>query len=351
MKEFDHSIVKDPEIFMQNRIPSHSDHLYYMPGKDGNPYDGKALLNGQWKFSYAENYDMAVKDFFREDHDVSGWDEIRVPAHIQMEGYGKPQYVNTQFPWDGSEEIEPGQIPTKFNPTASYVRFFSLPDAMKGKRVFISFQGVESGFALWLNGQYVGYSEDSFTPSEFEITGIVREGANRLAVQVYRWTSGSWCEDQDFFRFSGIFRDVYLYTIPDVHVRDLKIRTLLDDDYRDADLALDFLMEGEGKAELTLLPPGVKADVILAPEMKNTAVLKEEFDLTDGTSVRFPLSSPDLWSAERPDLYTLILEVYDGEGKLNETIIQKVGFRRFELKNNVMMLNGKRIVFKGVNRH
>ena len=156
---------------------------------------------------------------------------IRVPAHIQMEGYDVPQYANVQYPWEGREEVEPGQIPERFNPVASYVKYFEVPEEMEGKKVFISFQGAESGIAVWLNGNFVGYSEDTFTPSEFELTPYLKEGENKLAAQVFKWTSSSWCEDQDFFRFSGIYRDVYLYAIPEVHVSDVKIQTLLDDTF------------------------------------------------------------------------------------------------------------------------
>ena len=140
-------------------------------------------------------------------------EDIYVPAHIQMEGYDVPQYANVQYPWEGHEELHPGQIPERFNPVGSYVKYFHVPENMKGKRVFISFQGAESGLALWLNGTFVGYSEDSFTPSEFELTEYLKEGENKLAAQVFKWTASSWCEDQDFFRFSGIYRDVYLYTV------------------------------------------------------------------------------------------------------------------------------------------
>ena len=146
-----------------------------------------------------------------------------------MEGYDVPQYANVQYPWEGHEDIHPGEIPEHFNPVASYVKYFEVPEEMQGKRLFISFQGAESGIALWLNGQFVGYSEDSFTPSEFELTEYVKEGENKLAAQVFKWTSSSWCEDQDFFRFSGIYRDVYLYTVPDTHAYDLQIRAIPDE--------------------------------------------------------------------------------------------------------------------------
>ena len=162
------------------------------------------------------------------------WDDIRVPAHIQMEGYGVPHYTNTTYPWEGAEELVPGEIPTEFNPVASYAKYFTLPEHMVGKRICISFQGVESGVAVWLNGQYVGYRKNSFDPAECELTPYIKEGENKLAVRVWKWTASSWCEDQDFFRFSGIFRSVYLYMIPETHVWDVNIVPTLSDDYNEA---------------------------------------------------------------------------------------------------------------------
>ena len=153
VREFDHAIVKDPEILQQNRLPAHSDHLW-VEGEDLLP--GRYSLNGLWKFSYAENYEQAIKGFEKPEMDCRSWKEIRVPAHIQMEGYDSPQYVNIQYPWDGHEDIVPGEIPSRFNPTASYVKYFEIPERMKGRPLFISFQGVESAFALWMNGEYVG---------------------------------------------------------------------------------------------------------------------------------------------------------------------------------------------------
>lgn len=342
MAEFRYSIVKDPEIFMENRLIAHSDHEYYSSREAAaaGVSDFKYSLNGIWRFAYARNYELAPADFWKDEFDTRKWDTIRVPAHIQMEGYGHPQYTNVQYPWDGYEDIKPGEIPESFNPVASYVKYFYIPDFMKGKRIFVSFQGAESGLALWLNGQYVGYAEDSFTPSEFELTELIDlQGENKLAAQVFRFTAGSWCEDQDFFRFSGIFRDVYLYAIPDVHIRDLKIQTLLDDDYRDAKLSVDLDSIGGGKAELKLCD----GDKLVAC---GTAVL------TEGLShVSFPVTAPKKWSAEEPNLYSLEIEISDADGTVCEFIREKVGFRRFEIKDGVMCLNGKRIVFRGVNRH
>ena len=228
---FDYHKIQDPEFFKENALPAHSDHICYPDEtclkNQENPY--RFSLNGIWKFSYGRNLDDTVKGFEAADYNCKNWSDIRVPAHIQMEGYDAPAYVNVQYPWDGREDIWAGEIPSRFNPAASYVKYFRVPESMHGKPVYISFQGVESGMAVWLNGQYIGYSEDSFTPTEFELTPYIQEGENKLAVQVYKWTSSSWTEDQDFFRFSGIYRDVYLYTRPEVHIWDLKIQTLLDD--------------------------------------------------------------------------------------------------------------------------
>ena len=209
---------------------------------------------------------------------------------------------------------------------------------MEGKKVFISFQGAESGIAVWLNGNFVGYSEDTFTPSEFELTPYLKEGENKLAAQVFKWTSSSWCEDQDFFRFSGIYRDVYLYAIPEVHVSDVKIQTLLDDTFTKADLVIDTKATKAGKVKITLSKDGEELQSV-------------EETLEEESQYVMKVENPELWSAESPVLYDLLLEVMDENGQVTEVIPQRVGFRRFEMKDSIMMLNGKRIVFKGVNRH
>ena len=342
--EFNYNKIKDPEFFEENRIKAHSDHRYFASEIDfaQNRECFRKSLDGIWKFRYSKNFEEASKDFYTDDKDCRAWEDIRVPAHIQLEGYDKPQYVNLQYPWDGHETVTPGEIPTRFNPTASYVKYFTVPQQFFGKRIFISFQGVESGFALWCNGTYIGYSEDSFTPSEFELTDVLRAGENKLAVQVFKWTSGSWCEDQDFFRFSGIFRSVYLYTIPDTHVSDLKVKTILSSDYGSAKLAisLNVMTAKDSKADLTLL-------------YKDEQVASLSTTLTDGENPTITLSvdAPRLWSAEKPQLYDLFITVYDEDGVVTEFIPQKVGFRRFAMDNGIMTINGRRIVFKGVDRH
>ena len=340
--KFDYGKIKDPAFFAQNRVKAHSDHHYYKNHRElaEKNESFRQNLNGLWKFQYARNLAEAPDGFEAEDFDCKGWEDIRVPAHIQMEGYDKPQYVNVQYPWDGHEAIEPGEIPTQFNPVASYVKYFTVPENMQDKRLFVSFQGVESGFALWCNGSYVGYSEDTFTPSEFELTSYLKEGENKLAVQVFKWTSGSWCEDQDFFRFSGIFRDVYLYSIPDTHVSDIRIKTILNDTYDRGNLEIVLEAIGNGKAELILTRQGEEA-------------ARTEVELKDGQStvVELTIEQPALWSAEQPNLYDLMIQVTDNQEQLQELIPQRVGFRRFAIEDGIMKLNGKRIVFKGVDRH
>ena len=355
---FDYSKIKDPEFFKENAIPAHSDHVCY-PDREHlergeNPF--RFSLNGIWKFSYGRNLDDTVQGFEADDYNCRNWGEIRVPAHIQMEGYDVPAYLNVQYPWDGREQILPGEIPTRFNPTASYVKYFTLPESMKGMPVYISFQGVESGMALWLNGQYVGYSEDSFTPAEFDLTPYVRDGENKLAAQVFKWTSSSWTEDQDFYRFSGIYRDVYLFTRPKTHIWDLSVRTLLDDSYQAGRLVIDALSCGNGRieAELRKLPAADAPASLYAASAPEEAPLfaSAAFDMKDGeTHLSLPVSGFDLWSAEEPNLYELFLQVYDENGQLAEVLSEYVGFRRFEMIDHIMCLNGKRIVFKGVNRH
>ena len=353
MSDFDSNIIKNPEIFEQNRLAAHSDHVCYknelekIKGKSSLRYD----MNGLWKFAYAKNQSLAPCGFEAADYDCKGWDEIRVPAHIQMEGYDVPIYTNTTYPWEADESIKPGEVPEIFNPVASYVKYFTIPENMKNKRVCISFQGVESGFALWLNGHYVGYSEDTFDPSDFELTDYIIEGENKLAVRVWKWTSSSWCEDQDFYRFSGIFRDVFLYVVPCAHVEDLSVVPTLNDTFDEGTLSVSIKADGDGTASVKLYELGD----LSVEKYDRAKLLLEEFDIElrnkeicEGScNVKNPL----LWSAEKPNLYEVKIIVKDTHGNETEFISQLAGFRRFEMVDGLMKLNGKRIVFKGVNRH
>lgn len=347
MKEFSYTLVKNPEICQQNRLPAHSDHVC-MPNWFESEYNSHRFsLDGLWKFDYAKNMSLAVDGFEAEDYSCAGWDEIRVPSYIQMEGYDVPHYTNTTYPWEATESVIPGEIPTEFNPVASYVKYFTLPQNMRGERVCISFQGVESGLALWLNGQYVGYSESSFDPAEFELTPYLKRGENKLAVRVWKWTSSSWCEDQDFYRFSGIFRSVYLYIVPRTHLWDVQIVPTLSEDFAEGTLTVITTTCGKGEIEVRLL------DDTMQEVLSGIMAIEEGEAGSDQiqSGIAGSIEKPKLWSAEEPNLYVLQLEVRDENGDLTEVTSQYVGFRRFEMKDGIMTLNGKRIVFKGVNRH
>ena len=322
--------LANPEIYEVNREKAHSDHTYTT--KDGNL---RQSLNGTWKFNYTEHPDSRPADFYKIDFDVTSFDDIIVPGHIQLQGYDKPQYVNTQYPWEGHEQLVPPQIPKKRNPVGSYVKFFDVDKEPLGKETFISFQGVETAIYVWLNGEFVGYSEDSFTPSEFNITPYLKEKNNKLAVEVYRYSTASWLEDQDFWRFSGIFRDVYLYAVPEIHVRDMKV--IADYDYENGNGILATELDIIGDSDY---------------EIKLTLTDKNGIKVYEGNTANVSASIPDImpWSAEQPNLYTITAEI-SSDSEIIETAETKIGFRTFELKDGIMCLNGKRIVFKGINRH
>ncbi|MBE6853962.1 MAG: DUF4981 domain-containing protein [Ruminococcus sp.] len=322
--------LKNPEIFAVNREEAHSDHICTVNGQQL-----KQFLNGTWNFFYTEYPDNRPAEFYKIDFDVTGFDDILVPGHIQLQGYDKPQYVNTQYPWEGQEHLIPPQIPQKRNPVGSYVKFFDVDKALLGKETFISFQGVETAVYVWVNGEFAGYAEDSFTPSEFNITPFLKEKNNKLAVEVYRYSTASWLEDQDFWRFSGIFRDVYLYAVPEIHVRDMKV--IADYDYENGDGILTTELDIAGNEDYSV---------------KLTLIDKNGNKVFESDTANVTVSIPNVrsWSAEDPYLYILTAEI-TAHGKVVETAETKTGFRTFELKDGVMCLNGRRIIFKGINRH
>ena len=326
--------VADPRVVAENRMSAHSDHRAFRDRAelDAGRSGFEQLLSGTWKFHYAPSPADTVPGFEAADFDASGWDDIRVPAHIQLSGYDRAQYANVQYPWDGHEQIEPGQIPTRFNPVGSYVRSFTLEPLGAGETVSVVFEGAESAIAVWCNGHYVGYATDSFTPSEFDLTAVVVPGENRLAAQVIKWSSGSWLEDQDMFRFSGLFRDVVLRRRPATHVDDLRVRTTLADDFASAELRLEVALQGEGTVSAHLEGVGE-----LAP--------------TGDGAFGIRVEQPRLWSPESPALYELVVEVRDAAGEVTEVIPQAVGIRRFAIEDGLLRLNGRRVVFNGVNRH
>ena len=367
---FDLRRTADPEFFQENRLPAHSDHRWFASvseaaaadlvaaapsgavgvGASGGPNPAgsvsgsptpttssqssfERLLNGVWKFHYSPNLDGVPAGFEHDDFNVSTWDDIPVPAHIQMHGYDRPQYVNVQYPWDGRDDIMPGQIPTTFNPVASYVTEFTADGWLQsGERLSITFHGAESALVVWLNGTYVGYASDTFTPSEFDLTGLVRPGANRLAVQVLKWSGASWLEDQDFYRFSGIFRDVVLTRKPAAHVEDVRITSAVADDFASATVTVDLKLSGG--AQVSVSAEGIG-----------------DFLPDESGAFTAHVTDPLLWSAEKPYLYRALIEVTDADGNLSEVVPVDFGIRRFEIEDAILKINGERVVFRGVNRH
>lgn len=324
--------LADPRFYRENRLDAHSDHPYYASKPEAcarGDMPMRHTLNGMWRFHYAKTLAETPEGFELDSYNISSWDNIKVPGHFQMQGYGVPQYCNVQYPWSGWESVRPGQIPEKFNPVGSYVKEFTLTDGWT--TAYVHFAGVDSAFQLWLNGQYIGYSEDSFTPAEFELTPYLRPGTNRLCVQVARFSSGSWLEDQDFWRLSGIFREVFLFTKPAAHIEDLFVRADMYGHVR-----VEYLLSGSANVSLELAAPdGATVAALDAP----------------GGRVEFDIANPHLWSAEKPALYTLFVTLRDAGGEVVEVVPQRVGFRTFAIEDKVMKINGERIVFNGVDRH
>ncbi|HLU22587.1 MAG TPA: glycoside hydrolase family 2 TIM barrel-domain containing protein [Bacillaceae bacterium] len=347
----------NPDIFQLNRLPAHATLMpYKTEGEairgDRTASDYYQSLNGMWKFSFSENPEKRNLSFYEADFDSANWDEIKVPAHWQLQGYDYPQYTNVRYPWDGNEDVQAPFAPTEYNPVGQYITTFSVPNDWDGLPVYICFQGVESAFYVWVNGELVGYSEDTFTPAEFDLTPYLQAGENKLAVEVYRWCDASWLEDQDFWRMSGIFRDVYLYATPKLHIQDFFVRTILDKDYRDAELEIDakinnYYIEENQEVTLEAVLIDAKGNKVETINQRIDVSNEEVTEISTSVFVKNPLK----WSAETPNLYTLVLSLYDASGEIIEYESCKVGFRQFELKDGLMKINGKRIVFKGVNRH
>ncbi len=341
---FDFNLLKDPGYFRENRLDAHSDHAYYLSAAEleSGKMSMRESLNGLWKFFYAQNPGQVIPGFESPHFDCRGWRDIPVPAHIQLEGYGEPQYANVEYPWDGHEDRDllPGDLPERFNPVGCYVKYFTLPQRMKGRRVFISFQGAESCIAVWLNGKYIGFSGDTFTPHEFELTDALVDGQNKLACRVYRWCAGSWLEDQDFLRFSGLYRDVYLFAVPQSHVWDLQVTAEPEADGTVGRLKWKAQVDAPDGAVLTVALKGIDGTV-------EKAVWDDDNVTAEGELV---VDDPRLWSAEDPFLYDLDVTLQGTDGE-TEYIRQKVGFRKIEIRNSVILVNGVRVVFKGVNRH
>ena len=354
--------LDNPEVFKVNQLEPHSDHCYYLDYSDMKKEKNTLLqsLNGQWEFAYSKNAMERPVDFYKETFDASGFDKIMVPGHIELAGYDKIRYINTMYPWEGKEYhrgaysmqatgAEEGMFSeAQYNPVGSYIKYFDLDKNMCGKRIHICFEGVEEAMYLWLNGQFIGYAEDSFTPSEFDLTPYVKEKGNVLAVQVHKMSTAAFLEDQDFFRFFGIFRNVTLKAIPDVHLEDVWFKPVLNQDNESGSVSVSMKVSATDSQNVT-------AGFILKDREENILVekslqLNKENDHLEGT-ICVDLESVRLWDNHNPYLYHAYVELKAEDGSLAEVIPYDIGFRRIEIIDKVIYLNGKRLVITGVNRH
>ena len=340
----------EPEITGVNRLPSRATLMPYSTfdgAKKGDRYKSERHfdLSGVWKFRLFDTYKEKTEGFEDRDFDSSDWDDIPVPSSWQMEGYDYPIYSNVQYPWERIQEPQMPYAPTDYNPVGCYIKKFTLPDAFPLDRIIITFEGVEAAYYLYVNGIRVGYSEGTFRHSEFDITDYLTDGENTLALEVYRWCTGSWLEDQDFFRLSGIFREVYLHTTKKQYIQDVKVLAEPDTtDYKTGELTAELslgLSDGQTEGEMTVY------------DMDGRVVASDSVTVenTDKLILKATLPFVNLWSAENPYLYNVVIAIRDENGAPYEYTSVKTGFRHIEIKNSVLYFNGKRLLLKGANRH
>ena len=363
---------EDETIFAENKEPAVATYMPYESEQAmladkayyktpwTTPVNNRYLsLNGTWRFHFVSEPSQRPMDFWKEGYDVSAWDTIPVPSNWEMQGYDRPIYANVEYPHSNTPPyikarpgFNDGGANYGINPVGSYVRTFQVPDNWDGRRTLIHFGGIYSAAFVWLNGQYVGYTQGANNVAEFDLTDFLHKGENTLAVQVFRWSDGSYLECQDMFRMSGIFRDVYLYNVPQLSIRDHYFTTELRNNYQEATLniALTFGSKGEpqeGKktVEVSLYHPN--------GTLMDKATVEPVF-YRHGTTecgMKFNLKQPKLWSAETPNLYTVHVVQKDEMGNEEMAFSDKVGFRSVEIRNSLVYINGKRVFFKGTNRH
>ena len=334
----------DLDVNSVNRYPCHTSYFAFedeaAAGRGGKESSANYLsLNGKWKFNWVENADQRPSGFWTEGFDDTGWGEMPVPGMWELNGYGDPVYLNIGFAWRGHFHNNPPEVPVKDNHVGTYRRTITLPDGWNGRQVIAHFGSVTSNMYLWVNGKYVGYSEDSKVAAEFDITDYVKPGRNLIAFQVFRWCDGSYCEDQDFWRLSGVGRDCYLYSRDkNVRLEDIRVTPDLVNEYTDGRLAVDATVKGDATVELSLTDGNGReaASCVLRGEGRKDALLEVE--------------NPAMWTAETPNLYTLTATVKSG-GKVVEVIPVKVGFRKVEIRGGMLLVNGRHVYIKGANRH
>jgi beta-galactosidase len=349
------SYIKNPKMIGENKLPARASYFSFESlelARQGDVSSSKRFqsLNGEWDFKWSKNPSLRPLNFFKEDFNTDGWDKIKVPSNWELEGFGIPIYTNIPYPFSFTETPNPPNIPDDNNPVGSYKRYFEIPSNWGDDEVIVHFGAVRSAFFLWVNGKKVGYSQGSKLPSEFNITEYVNEGKNSIAIEAYRWSDGSYLEDQDFWRLSGIDRDVYLYTIPKFHISDFSVTSDLDKSYTKGIFGLDVDLKNidkkiqKGKVQISLYQNGKE----VFKDQKDYKINKEEnFTITFSSEISNVLK----WSAETPNLYKLNIVLFDKKGRVVEAISRNIGFRKVEIKGGQLLVNGKPILIKGVNRH
>ena len=349
--------LDEPETFRVNQLPAHSDHYYYGNYDEWRHNNSRFAqnLDGQWQFNFAKNPREREEDFYKTDYDSSSFGTIEVPSEIELNNYAQNNYINTLIPWEGkiyrrpAYALSPDDAQERSfsdgddNTVGEYLKRFDLDPSLRGKQVRIRFDGVERAMYVWLNGHFIGYAEDSFTPSEFDLTPYIQDEGNVLAVEVFKHSTASWIEDQDMFRFSGIFRSVNLLAQPLVHVEDLNIRPIVTDNYQDGIFNVDLQLHGEktGNVNVRVIDNDGNTLVNETHPVDSTVEVRDQF-----------LENVHLWDNHDPYLYQLLIEIRDDEGNLVELVPYRFGFRRIEInKDHVVLLNGQRLIINGVNRH
>jgi beta-galactosidase len=344
---------ENPAVFQINREPAHATFLPYADESSAIADDYTRspwylTLNGEWKFQWSPTPDQRPKDFFKIDFNVENWKEISVPSNWELKGYGIPIYTNIIYPFPKN----PPYIDHSDNPVGSYRRYFDLPANWTNRHVYLHFEAGTSAMYIWVNGEKVGYTENAKSPAEFDITKYTKQGKNLVAVEVYRWSDGSYLEDQDFWRISGIDRNVYLYSTGNVRIADFFAKPDMDTSYKNGSLTVDIVLKNMNPTvkinqtvEVKLVDPLGK-DVFFKTQIINISA-----NGTETATITQKVTSPKLWSDETPNLYTLLLTLKDEKGKFIETVSNQIGFRKVELKNGQLLVNGVRIMVHGVNMH
>ena len=339
-----HDEWKNPEINAVNRAPMHTNYFAYSSSEEAAKADKEnssnfLTLNGIWNFNWVKDADARPTDFYRTDYNDKGWGQMKVPGVWEMNGYGDPIYVNVGYAWRNQYKNNPPFVPIENNHVGSYRKEIIIPAEWSGKEIFAHFGSVTSNMYLWVNGKYVGYSEDSKLEAEFNLTNYLKPGKNLIAFQVFRWCDGTYLEDQDFFRYSGVGRDCYLYSRNKKYIQDIRVTPDLDANYTNGTLDIALNLNGSGTVELNL------AD----PTGKNVATAQVSGN--GKKSVGMNVDNPAKWTAETPNLYTLTATLKSGNNTTLEVIPVKIGFRKIELKGGQILVNGQPVLFKGADRH